>query len=74
MTNDGKTFAVAGADGVLKVFPLGEEKGAIELKGPAGAVLGAALSVTEPTGVGGAVTHARLLEEGGRRGLAAPPG
>ena len=38
------------------------------------AVLGAALSVTEPTGVGGAVTHARLLEEGGRRGLAAPPG
>jgi WD40 repeat protein len=39
VTNDGKTFAVAGADGVVKVFPLGEEKGAIELKGT-GAVMG----------------------------------
>ncbi len=36
---DGKTFALAGADGVVKVFPLGEEKGAIELKGPAGAIV-----------------------------------
>jgi WD40 repeat protein len=35
---DGKTFAVAGADGVVKVFPLGEEKGAIDLKGHTGAV------------------------------------
>lgn len=35
---DGKTFAVATADGVVKVFPQGEEKGAIELKGHAGAV------------------------------------
>ena len=37
---DGKTFAVSGADGVVKVFPAGEEKGAIELKGHAGAVVG----------------------------------
>ncbi len=36
---DGKTFALAGADGVVKVFPLGEEKGALELKGHTGAVL-----------------------------------
>ena len=35
---DGKTVAVAGADGVVKVLPLGEEKGAIELKGHTGAV------------------------------------
>jgi sugar/nucleoside kinase (ribokinase family) len=33
----------------------------------------AALSVGAPTGVGGAVTRARLLEEGGRRGLPALP-
>ena len=37
---DGKTFAVSGADGVVKVFPLGEEKGAIDLKGHTGAVAG----------------------------------
>lgn len=37
---DGKTFAVSGADGVVKVFPLGEEKGAFDLKGPVGAVTG----------------------------------
>lgn len=37
---DGKTFALAGADGVVKVFPLGEEKGAIDLKGHTGAVVG----------------------------------
>jgi WD40 repeat protein len=37
---DAKSVAVAGADGVVKVFPLGEEKGAIELKGHAGAVVG----------------------------------
>jgi WD40 repeat protein len=35
---DGKTFALAGADGVIKIFPQGEEKGAIELKGHVGAV------------------------------------
>jgi WD40 repeat protein len=38
-TPDGKTFAVSGADGTAKVFPLGEEKGAIDLKGHTGAVL-----------------------------------
>jgi sugar/nucleoside kinase (ribokinase family) len=38
------------------------------------AVLGAALSVTAPTGVGGAVSRSRLLEEGTRRGLPEPPG
>lgn len=37
---DGKTFALAGADGIVKVFPQGEEKGALELKGHAGAVVG----------------------------------
>lgn len=37
---DGKTFAVAGTDGTVKVFPLGEEKGAIDLKGHTGAVVG----------------------------------
>jgi WD40 repeat protein len=41
---DGKTFAVAGADGVVKVFPAGEEKGAIELKGHTGAVTQLGLS------------------------------
>ncbi len=35
---DGKTFAVSSADGLVKVYPLGEEKGAIELKGHVGAV------------------------------------
>jgi WD40 repeat protein len=40
VATDGKTFAVAGADGVVKVFPAGEEKGAIELKGHTGAVVG----------------------------------
>lgn len=35
---DGKTVAVAGADGVVKIFPQGEEKAAIELKGHTGAV------------------------------------
>ena len=34
----------------------------------------AALSVTAPTGVGGAVTRAALLEEGARRGLPPIPG
>ena len=38
------------------------------------AVLYSALSVTTPTAVGGAVTEARLLEEGGRLGLELPAG
>ena len=37
---DGKTFALAGADGTVTVFPQGEEKAALELKGHAGAVAG----------------------------------
>ncbi len=37
---DGKTFALAGSDGIIKLFPLGEEKGALELKGHVGAVTG----------------------------------
>ncbi len=37
------------------------------------AVLYATLAVTSPTGIGGAVTEDRLLEEGAARGLAAPP-
>ena len=40
VATDGKTFAVSGADGTVKVFPLGEEKGAIDLKGHVGAVVG----------------------------------
>jgi WD40 repeat protein len=43
---DGQTFAVAGADGTIKVFPLGEEKGAIDLKGHVGAVTQLAASGT----------------------------
>ena len=35
---DGKTVGVASADGTVKVFRQGEEKGAIELKGHSGAV------------------------------------
>lgn len=41
---DGVTFAVAGADGVIKVYPKGEEKGAVELKGHSGPVLGLGFS------------------------------
>jgi WD40 repeat protein len=37
---DGKTFAVAGGDGTIKLYPAGEEKGAKELKGHVGAVTG----------------------------------
>ena len=36
------------------------------------AVLYAGLSIATPTGVGGAVSEARLLEEGAQRGLTAP--
>jgi hypothetical protein len=36
-------------------------------------VLYAGLSIAMPTGVGGAVSEERLLEEGAQRGLAAPP-
>jgi ribokinase len=38
------------------------------------AVLYAALAASVPTATGGAVAQARLLEEGSRRGLTAPPG
>jgi ribokinase len=38
------------------------------------AVIYAGLSIARPTGVGGAVTEARLLEEGTQRGLTAPRG
>jgi WD40 repeat protein len=40
VTGDGKMFALAGGDGVIKLFPQGEEKGALELKGHVGAVIG----------------------------------
>jgi WD40 repeat protein len=46
VTADGKTFAVAASDGTVKVYPQGEEKGAIDLKGHAGAVFGVAASGT----------------------------
>ena len=36
------------------------------------AVIYAGLSIATPTGVGGAVSEARLLEEGTQRGLTAP--
>lgn len=35
---DGKTFGVGGVEGLVRVFPLGEEKGALELKGHTGTV------------------------------------
>ncbi|QDU20495.1 WD40 repeat domain-containing protein [Urbifossiella limnaea] len=41
---DGVTFAVAGADGTIKVYPKGEEKGAVELKGHTGPVVGLGFS------------------------------
>ena len=44
VAGDGKTFALAGADGVVKVFPQGEEKGAVELKGHSGSVVGVGTS------------------------------
>ncbi|QEG28686.1 WD domain, G-beta repeat [Gemmata obscuriglobus] len=40
VATDGKTVALAGADGLVKVLPLGEEKGAVELKGTVGPVVG----------------------------------
>jgi hypothetical protein len=36
------------------------------------AVIYAGLSIATPTGVGGAVSESRLLEEGAHRGLVAP--
>ena len=39
VANDGKTFAAAGADGTIKLFPQGEDKGALDLKGHAGPVV-----------------------------------
>jgi WD40 repeat protein len=44
VANDGKTFAVAKKDGTIKLFPQGEEKGALDLKGHTGPVLGLAFS------------------------------
>src|SRR5436305_917337 len=44
MATDGKTFAVAGKDGTIKLFPQGEEKGALDLKGHVGPVVGLAFS------------------------------
>jgi WD40 repeat protein len=41
---DGTTFAVAATDGVIKVYPKGEEKGAVELKGHTGPVVGLGFS------------------------------
>lgn len=80
---DGEPVAVAGED----VVPVVDATGAGDLFAAAftwadllgadaeaslrWANLYAALSVNAPTGVGGAVTRARLLEEGARRGL--PP-
>ncbi len=37
---DGLTFALAAADGSIKVFPKGEEKGAVEMKGHVGPAIG----------------------------------
>ena len=42
---DGVTFAVAATDGTIKVYPKGEEKGAVELKGHTGPVVGLGFSV-----------------------------
>jgi ribokinase len=83
---DGELLTVPGMDAGPAVDPTGAEdlfaaayawadlRGADIADRVRWAVLGAALSVTAPTGVGGAVSRARLLEEGTRRGLPAPPG
>jgi len=52
VAQDGKTFAVAGADGIVKMFPGGEEKGAIELKGHVGAIMNLDLSANTWVTVG----------------------
>lgn len=46
VASDGKTFAVASAAGVVRVYPQGEEKGAVELKGHTGTVTQLGLSGT----------------------------
>ncbi len=40
VSGDGKTFAVASTDGVIKLFPQGEEKGALTLTGHVGSITG----------------------------------
>ena len=61
----------------VAAYAWGDLHGAAETAALSWATLYAAMSVTRPTGVGGAVTERELIEEGTRRGLlplAAPAG
>ena len=59
-------------DLLVAAYIWGDLRGASPEECLSWAVLYAGLSVATPTGVGGAVTEARLLEEGAQRGLTAP--
>ena len=67
---DGKTFAAAGVDGAIKLFPLGEEKGAIVLKGHAGAVTGVAFTANALVSVGADKTVRLWAAADGKAGAA----
>jgi sugar/nucleoside kinase (ribokinase family) len=60
-------------DLLVAAYIWGDLRGASPEESLRWAVLYAGLSIATPTGVGGAVSEARLLEEGSERGLAAPP-
>ena len=59
-------------DLLVAAYIWGDLRGASPEECLSWAVLYAGLSVATPTGVGGAVSEARLLEEGAQRGLTAP--
>ena len=59
-------------DLLVAAYIWGDLRGASPEECLAWAVLYAGLSIATPTGVGGAVTEAQLLEEGTARGLTAP--
>jgi sugar/nucleoside kinase (ribokinase family) len=83
---DGRLIDVPAADVGRGVDPTGDRdllaaayawadlRGAAPEDGLRWGILYAALSVLVPTGAAGAVSSEQLLEEGRRRGLAAPPG
>ena len=59
-------------DLLVAAYIWGDLRGATPEESLRFAVIYAGLSIGTPTGVGGAVSEARLLEEGAQRGLAAP--
>jgi sugar/nucleoside kinase (ribokinase family) len=59
-------------DLLVSAYIWGDLRGATPEECLSWAVLYAGLSIATPTGVGGAVSEARLLEEGAQRGLVAP--